>query len=325
MSDVDNSVPAGGTDTSSIESDMGDVVSDGADFSDDSGDDIEVESAADIEAAQKAGDITKKEAVALKKKLKLKVDGLEQDFEVPESEEELKKYFQKALAFDKRTKEHSSYKSQVDQVLEMLQKDPEALLEKMGYNVDDMAEKRLSRKIDELQKSPEQIEADKMRRELDDYKKKEKELSERAEKAELEKMKNQQAASIENDISSALDTANSFLPKGDPEVYAMVANYMLLAIKKGYPQVTAKDVIPLVQKKYKENYAKLLRTAPDDLLEELVSKERLTAYRKTQVQSKKNVAAPTKPQIKDTGTKKKVEEKPVERHSFKDVFGIRPK
>ena len=72
-------------------------------------------------------------AKELKKKLKLKVDGEEYEEEIDFNDDEnLRKHLQKSKAFDKRAKEFTGYKSQVEQLLKMLEEDPEALLEKMG-------------------------------------------------------------------------------------------------------------------------------------------------------------------------------------------------
>lgn len=278
-----------------------------------------------IDEAQASGEISKVEAKALKKKLKLKVDGQDIDFDEPESEEDKKRYYQKALAFDKRAKEQAEYKSQVDQVLQMLQQDPEALLERMGYNVDEMAEKRLHRKIEELKKTPEQLEAEKMRSRLEELEKKEKEANERAAKSELERMKNEQSTKIENDIYEALDNTKSILPKKNPAVLQRIAQTMVFAISKGYANVEAKDVIPLVEKQYREEYAQILGASSDDILEALAGKERLSSYRKAQVQQKKNVPRVGKPQIQDTGSSRSKREAPAaEPFSVKNLLKLNP-
>lgn len=287
----------------------------------------EIGEEAAIDAAQQAGEISKKEAQALKKKLKIKVDGQELEEEVDFGDEEgLKRHLQKSKAFDKRLKEFSSYKSQVESAFELLQRDPEAFLEQIGLNVDDLAEKRLSRKIEEMKKSPEQLEAEKMRRELEEYKKKEKDASERAQKLELERMKNEQAAQIENDITSALEDVKSVLPKRNPAVMQRIAQTMLLAMQRGFDNVTARDVIPLVEKQYREEVASLLGSSSDEVLEMFATKERLNNYRKSQV-SQRKAAPPTpqKPKITDTGVTKVEKTKEPEKYYMKDLFSIRPK
>lgn len=320
MSEVENSVPApeAGQEVIAPEQNA-DVVIEGE--AEDLG------SEAGIEAAEASGEISKKEAQALKKKLKIKVDGQELEEELSwDDEEGLKRHLQKSKAFDKRLKEFSGYKSQVEQAFELLQNDPEAFLEQFGHNVDDLAEKRLSRKIEEMKKSPEQIEAEKMRKELEEYKKKEKEASERAQKAELERMKNEQAMQIENDITEALEDTKSVLPRRNPAVMQRIAQTMLLAMQRGYDTVTAKDVIPLVEKQYREEVASLLGSASDEVLEMFASKERLNSYRKNKVQARKAAPPPVpKKEIVDTGAKKVEEKKDQPKYRMNDLFGIRPK
>ena len=98
-----------------------------ADISDDLGDIGGLEAAAE--------ELTPKQVQELKKKLKIKVDGEEFEEELDFNDEEgLKRHIQKAKAFDKRAKEFSKYKADVDSLLTMLQSDPEALLEKMSIS-----------------------------------------------------------------------------------------------------------------------------------------------------------------------------------------------
>lgn len=284
------------------------------------------EEAAVIDAAAKAGQISKKEAVELKRKFKIKVDGEESEEELDFSDEEaVKKHLQKSRAFDKRVKDFSSYKSQVEQMLQMLQSDPEGALEKLGIDVDGLSEKRLSRKIDEMKKSPEQLEREKMEKELEDLRGEKKKLNEQKEQAELEKMRNEAAQEIQDDITGALTNAKSILPKGNPLVMQRIAQTMMFAMKNGYPQVTAKDVIPLVEKQWKEEMNQLASSLDDDALEALVGKSNLDKYRKSRLQKKSVAKTDTAKQaVKDTGSKKSsAEPKDQVKHNFKDVFDFR--
>ena len=277
-----------------------------------------------IDAAAQAGDITSQEAQVLKKKLKLKVDGEEFEEEIDwNNEEDLKKHYQKSKAFDKRVKEFTGYKSQVEQLLHMLENDPEALLEKMGKNVDYMAEKRLQRKIEEMKKSPEQLDREKMEKELQELKAEKKKALEDQQKAEEENLRNKTANEIENEIMSALDDARSILPKKNPLVLQRISAAMLLAIKNGYPQVSVKDVIPLVEKQWKQELNEFFGVTSEEALEQLVGKANLDKYRKSKV-SQKRVANTTtaKQLVKDSGTSTKQKEEP-KRKDFKSVFNFR--
>jgi hypothetical protein len=278
-----------------------------------------------IDAAAQKGQITKAEAKELKRVLKLKIDGQEEDFEMPQDDEELKKHFQKSKAFDKRLKEFSGYKSQVDQLIAQLQSDPESVLEKMGLNVDEFAEKRLAKAVENMKKSPEQLEREKMSKELEDLRKEKKQAEEEKQKAELERMKNQHAQEIETSISDALEGAKSILPKKNPQVYQRIAQTMLLAMKNGYPEVTAKDVIPVVEKQWKAELNDLFNVLPEETLETLVGKANLDRYRKKRVSAAKpKVETKTATQIvKDTGAKPVTSTPKAEPKKFSKVFDWR--
>lgn len=282
---------------------------------------LEEQEAASAPAEEKS---KKPLTAAQKKKLKLKIDGQEEDFEVPESDDELAKYFQKAKAFDKRSNEYAQFKTQVDAMLEMLKNDPESFLEKAGFDVDDLAEKRLSRKVEEMKKSPEQLERERMQKELEDLKREKKAIEEAKQKAEAEKLRDQEATRIQNEIMEGIENAKTSLPKKNPKVYQKVAQALYFAVTNGYPQVTVKDVLPIVEKEWKEEMSSYFQDADDDLLEMMVGKANLDRYRKSQIAKKKS-SVPAKPKIEDTGLRKPKEEKPAEKISYKNFFSNRPK
>lgn len=278
-----------------------------------------------IDAAQKAGEITKKEAAALKKKLVIKVDGVESEEEIDFSnEEELKKMLQRSKAYDKRGKEYATLKSQTDMLLKMLQEDPEALLEKMGKNLDEMAEKRLSKKVEELKKSPEQLEREKMEKELEELRQEKKKIQEEKDKAEAEKLRNMAAQEIEADIAEGLSSVKSILPKNNPVVLQRIASAMLLAMQNGYPQVKAKDVIPMVEKQWKQELNEFFSVSSEDALEALVGKANIDRYRKTKVHSKTKAQTTTAKQVaKDIGVKKQEAPKEEVKYKMSDIFNYR--
>lgn len=265
------------------------------------------------------------QAISGKRKLKLKVDGQEfdEDFD-PNDDEAIKRHLQKSKAFDKRLKEFSSYKSQVDSALELLQKDPELFLEKMGLNVDEFAEKRLARKIEELKKSPEQIAQEKMEKELSELREEKKRIEEEKQKFEMENLRNQQAFEIENDINTALEDSKSILPKKNPIVLQRIAQTMLLAMQNGYDNVTAKEVIPFVEKQWKQELNEFFNVMPEEVFEQLVGKTNIDRYRKKKVAARPKGSTTTARQIvQDIGKIKENEnEENKKRISYKDFFKL---
>lgn len=291
----------------------------------DSGNQASTSSAEDaIEAAHESGQISAAEAKELKKRLKLKIDGQEIEEEIDFNDDDgLKRHLQKSKAFDKRVKEFTGFKSQVDQFFQQLQQDPEAILEQLGFNVDDLATKRLQRKVEEMQKSPEQLEKEKMAKELETLRKEKEALKKAQEDAQMESLRNQQAAEIENSISSALDDSKSRLPKNNPKVMAMIAQNMLMAIENGYNDVTVSDIIPIVERQWKDELRSYFDTSSEDLIEELVGKGNLDRLRKKRLSKRPKAAeqmVPVNKQILDTGSAKPKEEAPKVKKTYRDFF-----
>ena len=277
-----------------------------------------------IDQAEANGQITAKQAQDLKKTLKIKVNGKEMEETIDFNDEEsLKRYIQKAKAFDSKNSEILDYKSKVDKFFEMFQKDPEAILEQMGFDVDSMSEKRLAKKVEQLKKSPEQLERERMEKELEDLRAEKKKIEEEKQQAEMERLRNEQATEIESMIDEALSSANSILPKKNPLVLQRIASTMLSAIDAGYTDVTAKDVIPIVEKQWREELNNLFKILPDETIEALVTKERLDGYRKNKIASIKKSPVKTataKQLVKDTGTKVELEEPKRMNNDFKKFF-----
>lgn len=278
-----------------------------------------------IDAAVEDGQITKKEAQSLKKKLKIKVDGIETEEEVNfEDEEGLKKHLQKSKAFDKRAKEYASLRNTVESLMAELQSDPEAAMRKLGKDPEKMAEEILKRKIAEMEKSPEQVEREKMQKELEDLRTEKKRSEEERQNLELEKMRNQYATEIENDITNAI--SGSSLPKGNPRVVKRIAQtmYQVMEMKdaKGepmYPDVKVKDVLPIVEKEWKEELRSYFDSSAEDMIEELVGKHNLEKLRKKRLAKRPNAPAANVNSIKDTGSKPQSDvEKP--KKSYKSFF-----
>jgi hypothetical protein len=283
----------------------------------------EVSSETDIiDAAAESGEITPTEAKELKKRLKLKVDGKEIEEEIDFNDDEaLRRHLQKSKAFDTRNKEYTGFKSQVDQFFKQLQEDPESVLEQLGMNVDDMATKRLQRKVEEMQKSPEQLEKEKMAKELEKYRKEAEAYKKAQEEAQMETMKNKHAAEFENQISDALEKSKAKLPSNNPKVYAMIAKTMMDAIEAGYADVTVSDIIPVVERQWKEELRSYFDTSSEDIMEDIIGKQNLERLRNKRLakRGKKAPTAPVKADIVDTGSAKS-EPKESKKQTMRDFF-----
>ncbi len=255
-----------------------------------------------IDKAVKSGDLTKKEGQALKKQYKIKVNGKEEtvDFDLSNDDAVIKE-LQKSRAFDVKSKEFSTKSQQFDEIMQMLQRDPESVLEKLGLDVDQIAEKRLEKAVEKMKKSPEQLEQEKLRFELETLKKEKEQAQKEREMAQLEQYKNQVASEINSDIQTSLDSAKSFLPK-NADTLERVARYMFYAMENGHPTVTAKEVLPLVEREYKEQLRRTFDASPEEIIEMLVGEDNINRLRKKRIAAQRNVRTETARQVaKDTG------------------------
>lgn len=267
----------------------------------------------------------KKAEAAAKRAYKLKVGG--KDVEVDETE--LLKRAQMGYSADEKWQEAAKMRKQMDSFIGLLQKDPAKALEQMGFDVDALAEKRLQAKIEEMQKSPEQLEREKLQRELHEMKEKDRQREEEFRAKETQRIQDQYAIELENDISSALDNNSYGFPK-TPYVVKRIADTMILAVQEGIrtkndrlKNITAKDVLPIVEQEIKQELHDMYSASPDDVFEQLIGKDRLNKYRRGKI--KKTAKPASANDVKPTGTKelKRVQDQQTakqQKESAKDFF-----
>lgn len=281
---------------------------------DDSGEDL---------ADEVSPETKKKMETAAKKAYKLKVGG--KDLEVDEAE--LLKRAQMGYSADQKWQEASQMRKQMESFISLLQTNPGKALEQMGYDVDKLAEDRIRSRIEEMQKSPEQLEKEKIQRELEDIKaEREREKMETQER-EKGRLQEQFAIEIENDISAALDNNEYGFPKS-PYVVKRIADTMIMFLQEGIKtnndklkKISAKDVLPIVRDELLSEQREMYSMTPDEVFEQLIGKDRLNKYRKNKI--KKTAKPASANDVKSTGTKelqKYQEEKPKEKVKARDFF-----
>lgn len=276
------------------------------------------ESDADIE--EDAEELAKEEAKiekAIKKAYKLKVDGKDVDVD----EAELIKRAQMGFSADAKWQEAATIKKQMEGFLTLLQQDPSEALARLGMDVDDLAERHIQRRIEEMKKTPEQLEREKLQKEIEKYKKESEMRQKQARDEEIQRLQSKFSVEIENDISSALEDATSGLPKS-PYVIKRVADLLILAMQKGKKDVRARDVLPMIKEEVRNELREMYNVVPDDMFEEMVGKDRLTKYRKGKIKKPKAPTASAS-DVKSTGQaemKANKETKETPRIRAKDFF-----
>lgn len=243
------------------------------------------------ESEEKA--LSAKDEKEAKRLWKLKVQGKDLDVD----EEELVKRAQMGYSADQKWQEAAQIKRQVEGFLGLLQQDPVEALSKIGINVDDLAEKHIQRRIEEMQKTPEQLEREKLEKEVRRLQKAAEDRETQEKQLEQQRMQEKFAVEFENDIMSALDDPKSGLPKS-PYFIKRIADTMIFAMKNGVKNIKAADAITMIKDEARRELQDMYAQSPDELFEELIGKDRLTKYRKGKV--KKSRPVPTA-DVKATG------------------------
>lgn len=281
----------------------------------------------EVESSENASPAEKEVEEAIreyKKKLKLKVDGQEYEEEIDFNDDErLKRALQKEKAFDKRVQEFSTMQKQVEEFIHSLKGNPFEVLKQMDVNIEDLVLDYAKKAVEESEKSPEQIAREKMERELEELRQEKERIAKEKEAAELERMRNEHAQQIESDIKSALDSVETILPKKNPRVLSMIAETMLLAMNNGYPEITAKEVIPLVEKRFESDFRSMFDVFPEEIIERVVGKPNLDRLRKKRLKNRpspESARQAVKPTNNTAESTKKEKKQPK---TYKDLFDPR--
>jgi hypothetical protein len=258
----------------------------------------------------------------MKRKFKLKVDGQEIEEEIDLSDEEsIKKHLQLSKVAQKRMQESAMLQKDVETFIQQMQKDPINAISQLGVNFDSLAEQYVNQKLEELEKSPEQLEREKQIKELEELKAEREELRQKAEQAEQKRLQEKYVAEIDNDIDAALSDSNFQLPKS-PYVVKRMAETMMLAMEKGYHNVKAKDILPVVEKQFHSDFQEMFGRLPEEVIEQMMGKNTVDRLRKYRVSKARKAKTQTARQIaKETGQSSKGKEpQSQEKIPMKDFF-----
>jgi hypothetical protein len=265
-----------------------------------------------------------KEAARLRS-LRLKVDGreIEEDlpFEIPddpEAVEYMKRQLQMARMGTKRAQEYAQLEKEIRDLILEGTKNPRKLLQELNIDERELARQIIEQEIENAQKSPEQLEKERIEAELKALKEEREREKQEFEQKEFERLQEQAYERYDQQMTDALERSN--LPK-EPYVVKKIADYMLVALQEGY-DVSADDVIPLVKQELEKDIQTLINAMPDEALEQFLGKQRLANFRKKNLaKAKEAVAVSSAKAVKDTGGKTAVKE-PEKKMSFKDFFGV---
>jgi len=295
---------------------------------------IEQESEQNLASEESSGDEQLQEAIEdaiavgateeqvkdLIKEFQLKVNGKIINKKIDLSDENaLKNELQLSAAARQAMQEAANLKKLYESEVSRLKQDPFSVLQELGLNPDELAEMRIQQRIEEMKKSPEQIEREKIQAELQAAREEARRLKEEREAEQFEKLKEQAAVQIETEIEQALDSHKT-LPKSR-HIVKRIADSMLWAMNNGYDNVSAEDVMPLVEKEWREEMSRLMDDSPEDILEQLIGQRNIERLRAKRLNAMAASGAKTASNVKSTAASvQKKEQAKREKIRQRDFF-----
>lgn len=258
-------------------------------------------------------------------KYKLKVDGKEYDEEIDLNDREyVTKQLQLAKAAQKRMGEHAQLEKEVRGFIDELRKNPRKVLSdpNIGIDIKKLAAQVIEEEIANSQKSPEQLEKEKLQAELQEMKTAREQEQTELKQREFERLQKQEYERYDVLMSQALDKSD--LPKS-PYVIKKMADYMLLGINAG-KDVSPEDVLPLVRDEIQNDLKQMFAVMPEDVIERIIGKDVFTKIRKKNVATGKAKVAtgitPTVSTKPETGPSGKKANADGSKLTFKQFFGV---
>lgn len=207
------------------------------------------------------------------RKLKLKVDGNEEEFDLDAaSDEEIATQLQMARAARKRMQESADVKKQFASIQEAIKKDPFAALKDPafgGLDLEALAEQRLAAKYQEQMMSEPEREKAELQRKIQEYETREKDRTETAKRKETEALETRVRQEMETEFIAALE--ESGLPKNASTV-RMMAEVTRDNLMEGI-EMTRQQITAEVQGRLREIHQNVTRGLEGDALEKHLGKD----------------------------------------------------
>lgn len=266
----------------------------------------------DIQDAIEDG-ATQEEVQDLIEQFVLKVNGKEIVKEINLNDKDaLQRELQMAAAGRQSMQRSAELEKAYADALSELKGDTARALADAGIDVDSFVKQYVENQIEELKKSPQELAQEKYEKELQQAREAEKKAQEELKKMQYEQVMAEENAKLESEISEALDAYES-LPD-NPMVRQKIAETMVWAMENGFNDVTAKDIMPTVEKEFIKQQQDLFNSMPVKYIENFIGKANMEKMRENRIAKAK--AIPQKPDITEVA-KKEVENSKNERKKVK--------
>jgi len=218
-------------------------------------------------------------------------------------EEEITRNYKKYRSADAKFREAADTRRQVEQFMEALQKDPEAVLNDPRLSIDrkKLAEKWL---LDIIQKDmtpqdPRQAEIEAYQKKLREYEDKERQAKDAEEKTELAKRIDKRRDEIASIFQKAIEISPLSKDQGTAaEVVREMATYMRICNKNGY-EVTPEELAKHVESRFTKSYQSLVGNMDGEDLVNFLGKDIIKKLRKYDLAKIQASRASKEPAVSD--------------------------
>lgn len=251
----------------------------------------------------------------VKKKYNLKVDG--EVIEWEGTDEDIARELQLSRKARKEIQRAKEYEKDVQGLLEMLKKNPAAVLADpaIGVDVKEFAQQIINQQLEDEMKSPEQRERERIEQELEELRAKHREEEEKRRQVEYEREVERQESDLQEKFIQALDESD--MPNS-PYLVKRMADVMLTGAEHN-KQITPKQALNIVRREMRKDLSDMFSASKEDLLEELLGSDVVKRFNRHQLSKyKKSQSVPSTKSIKDVGAKKEPREaKPKQEEKVK--------
>ena len=260
------------------------------------------------------------------KKLSLKFNGKEEDIELPFEIEEthadwMKKQLQMSKLGSTKAQEYNQLEKEVSAFLKELKSNPRKALANpaIGIDIKQLAADILEEEIANSQKSPEQLEKERLEAELKAEREERAKEKQQRQEEEYNRLVEQEYERYDNLISSALEKSD--LPKS-PYVVNKITDYMIMALQSGR-DLPVDSVVELAREEILDDIKQMFGVMPAETIEAILGQENLTKLRKSRVTKAKTAPpTPVKASIKDVAANISNKKQEESKQSFRDFFGV---
>lgn len=206
-------------------------------------------------------------------KHKVKVDGNEMEVSL----DELLQGFQLSKASTRRFQEAAELQKQAVGLISKIKEDPWEALKELGYDVDELAEKRTADRFEWAQKPEHERKMIEMERELQRYKQGEEETKKSQETQKQAQLRDTVFREVDDEIGAVLASAGV---KPTPRLIARLAESMIANLDANGERLPAAKAYEKTQQDLKDEVISILGSLPIEQAVSLLPKEMVTGFRK---------------------------------------------